>query len=113
MTKFELVDDEEYGLPKRLGQEDGTAYGWHDRWQVGTTPDGKYLTDYADWEARDLFEMIAKDHKAKQIEMAESLPIMSAEYQITETEGDTGETEWLQKFWSADPLQGGCRTSLD
>lgn len=114
MTKFELVDEKEFDLERSIfGKEDGTAFGFNDRWQVGLTPDQKYLTDYADWEARDLFEMISKDYKAKQIEMAESLPIMSAEYQITAIDGDQGEAEWLQRFWSADPLQGGCLTSLD
>lgn len=112
MTKFTLVDDREFDLPP-FGKEDGTSFGWQDRWQVGTTPDGKYLTDYADWEARDLFDMLAKDYKAKQIENVLSLPIMSAEYQITAVAGDKGEAEWLQAFWAADPLQGGCRTSLD
>lgn len=97
----------------RLGQEDGTSFGFFDRWQIGTTPDGNYLTDYADWEARDLFEMLAKDYKAKQMENVLSLPIMSAEYKITGGKGDTGEAEWLQAFWDADPLSGGCRTSLD
>lgn len=111
MTKFK-VEQVDVDLPP-LNREDGTSYGWFDRWQVGTTPDGKYLTDYSDWEARDLFEMIAKDYKAKQIENVLSLPIMSAEYQITAIEGDTGEAEWLQKFWAADPLQGGSLTSLD
>jgi hypothetical protein len=112
MTKFKLVDEDEYGLPT-LGKEDGTSFGWFDRWNVGQTPDGKYITDYADWEARDIFEMIAKDYKAKQIQNVLSLPIMSAEYQITPVDGDNGEAEWLQTYWAADPLQGGCRTSLD
>lgn len=113
MAKFKTVRDEDgLDLP-RLGVEDGTSFGWNDRWQVGTTPDGKYLTDYADWEARDLYDMIARDYKAKQIENALSLPIMSAEYQIVAVDGDSGEADWLQAFWAADPLQGGCRTSLD
>jgi hypothetical protein len=112
MTTFKMVKAGDEGLP-RLNQEDGTSFGFFDRWQIGTTPDGNYLTDYADWEARDLFEMLAKDYKAKQIENVLSLPIMSAEYQITPGKGDTGEAEWLKAYWDADPLQGGCRTSLD
>lgn len=113
MAKFRHLPEEDWTTLPPLGQEDGTAFGWNDRWQVGTTPDGKYLTDYSDWEARDLFDMIQRDYKAKQIENVLSLPIMSAEYQITPGEGDTGEAEWLQSFWAADPLQGGCITSLD
>jgi len=100
-----------FDLP-RLDQEDGTSYGWFDRWQVGTTPDGKLLTDFADWEARDLYDMIQKDYKARQIENVLTLPVMSAEYTITPVKGDSGESEWLNNYWNTDPLQGGCRTSL-
>lgn len=113
MSKFEVIRAEDgFDLPP-LNQEDGTSFGYADRWQVGMTPDGKYLTDYADWEARDIFDMISKDYKAKQIENVLSLPIMSAEYQITAGKGDTGEATWLQDYWDADFYQGGCRTSLD
>lgn len=114
MAKFQVVRDED-GLdaPTRFGIEKGTAFGWEDRWQIGMTTDGKYLTDYADWEARDLFEMIAKDYKARQIENVLTLPIMSAEYAIVPGKGDNGEAEWLKAYWEADPLNGGCRTSLD
>ena len=111
MAKFQIVKPE-VDLPV-FNREEGTAFGWFDRWQVGTTPDGKYITDYADWEARDLFEMLAKDYKAKQIENVLSLPVMSAEYSITGGKGDTGEAEWLNNFWEADPFQGGPITSLD
>lgn len=96
-----------------LGREDGTAYGYYDRLQVGTTPDGKLLTDYADWEARDIFDMLARDYKAKQIENVLSLPVMSAEHNIVPGEGDSGEAQWLKDYWHLDPLQGGCRTSLN
>jgi hypothetical protein len=113
MAKFEVVQSEVDLPARRLGQEDGTAFGWFDRWQIGTTPDGKYITDYADWEARDLFEMLAKDYKAKQIENVLSLPVMSAEPTIVPAKGDNGEAEWLNGFWEADPFQGGPMTSLD
>lgn len=104
--------DDGFDLP-RLGVEDGTSYGWFDRWHVGMTPDGKYLTDYSDWEARDMHEMLKKDYKAKQIENVLTLPITSAEHSIEASQGDKGEAEWLKKFWEADSLSGGCRTSLD
>lgn len=113
MSKLQVVRAEDgFDLPP-LGKEEGTSYGWFDRWQVGTTVDGKFLTDYSDWEARDLFEMLAKDYKARQMENVLSLPIMSAEYQIVPGKGDTGEAEWLRAYWEADRLNGGCRTSLD
>lgn len=113
MAKNKLVRAEDgFDLP-RLNQEDGTSYGWFDRWQVGTTPDGKFLTDYADWEARDLFEMLTKDYKSRQMENVLTLPILSAEYQITPADGGEAEAKWLNDYWMTDPLQGGCRTSLD
>lgn len=111
MTKFEVVEAD-IKIPP-LAREEGTAFGWFDRWMVGTTPDGKYITDYADWEARDLFEMLARDYKAKQIENVLSLPVMSAEWSIVGGKGDNGEAEWLNQFWEADPFQGGPVTSLD
>jgi hypothetical protein len=111
MTKFKVVEETDTLPP--LDREDGTSYGWFDRWSVGQTPDGKFTTDYADWEARDLFEMLGKDYKARQIENVLSLPIMSAEYQIVPAAGDSGEAEWLTAYWSADALTGGSQTSLD
>jgi hypothetical protein len=107
-----IRQEDGFNLPA-LNQEDGTSYGWFDRWNVGTTPDGKYLTDYSDWEARDMHEMLKKDYKAKQIENVLTLPISSAEYSIEPAKGDTGEAEWLKAFWEADNLSGGCATSLD
>jgi len=101
-----------WNLPP-LGQEDGTAFGWFDRWQVGTTPDGKLITDYADWEARDLYQMLQRDYKSRQMENALVLPIISAEHSIVEMKGDRGESEWLNTYMSADLLSGGMRTSLD
>jgi hypothetical protein len=111
MTKFK-VQAAETDLPP-LNLEEGTSYGWFDRWQVGQTLGGKFTTDYADWEARDLYEMLTKDYKARQIENVLSLPIMSAEYQIVPAPGDQGEAEWMNSYWSADPLSGGSITSLD
>lgn len=107
-----LRDEDGFNLPP-LNKEDGTTYGWFDRWQVGTTPDGKYLTDFSDWEARDLFEMLSKDYKARQIENVLGLPILSAEHTIVAAKGDHGEMEWLTGFWDQDHLNGGSRTPLD
>lgn len=111
MTKFQMVEASANIPP--LNREDGSSLGYFDRWQTGHTYDGKFTTDYADWEARDLFEMISKDYKARQIENVLSLPIMSAEYQIVPATDDNGEAAWLNAYWSADPLAGGSITSLD
>lgn len=113
-TKIVLDKAEDgWNLP-RLNQEEGTAFGWFDRWNMGTTPDGKYVVDLADWEARDMAEMLRKDYKSKQIENVLTLPVMSAEYTIIPGgPGDTGEAEWLKSYWETDAIMGGCRTSLD
>lgn len=115
MVKFK-VEDDEYGDLRNsdFGREEGASFGFNDRWQQSIIPGKKnYLTDYSDWEARDIYEMISKDYKSKQIENVLSLPIMSAEYQIVAGKGDSGEAEWLNSFWDADPMQGGSATSLD
>lgn len=105
-------EDDGFDLP-RLGIEDGTAFGYFDRWNmIGMDPKGKYITDTADWEARDMHEMLTKDYKAKQIENVLTLPLTSAEYSIVAAEGDTGEAKWLTSYWETDAFAGGCRTSL-
>lgn len=109
---LQVVREEDgFDLPK-LGREDGTAFGYFDRWNVGTSPDGKYLTDLSDWQARDMHEMLTKDYKSRQIENVLCLPIMSAEYDIVAADGDKGEAKWLKDYWEADAYSGGCRTSL-
>jgi len=114
MAKIQTIRaDDGFDLPP-LGVEDGTTFGWDARWNMlGGSPDGKYVTDLADWEARDMHEMLSKDYKAKQIENVLTLPITSAEHTIQPAKGDTGETEWLKSYWEADSFSGGCRTSLD
>lgn len=113
MATLQLVrEDDGFDLP-RLGVEDGTTFGYFDRWNLGMTADGKLVTDLSDWEARDMRDMLVKDYKSKQIENVLTLPITSAKYEIQPAEGDTGEAEWLKSFWDADPYMGGCRTSLD
>lgn len=104
--------DDGFDLP-RLGVEDGTTFGYFDRWNLGTTPDGKYVVDLSDWEARDMHEMLQKDYKAQQIEKVLSLPHTSATWTIQAVQGDKGEAEWLKSYWEADAFMGGCRTSLD
>lgn len=112
MAELQVIHEEDgFNLPP-LGREDGSAFGWFDRWNVGTTPDGKFITDLSDWEARDMHEMLTKDYKSQQIENVLSLPITSAEYTIGPAKGDKGEAEWLNNYWQADVFAGGCRTSL-
>lgn len=113
MAKVQLIrEDDGFDLP-RLGVEDGTTFGWEDRWNLGTDISGKYVTDLSDWAARDMFEMLTKDYKARQIENVLTLPILSATYAIQPGKGDSGEAKWLQTYWETDAFSGGCRTSLD
>lgn len=112
MAIKEIRSDDGFDLP-RLNVEDGSAFGWFDRWNIGMSPDGKYATDLADWEARDMHEMLTKDYKAQQMERVLALPITSAEYAIQPDVDDNGEAEWLKSFWSTDPFNGGCESSLD
>lgn len=116
------VDDETDGYyganvhplkKKDMGQEQGNSFGYFDRLLYGFDPVDGVAVDYSDWEARDLFEMFGRDYKSKQIDNVLSLPILSAERSITPAKGDKGEAEWLQAFWDADPLNGGCKTSLE
>lgn len=112
MARLQVVHDEDgFDLPK-LGVEEGSSYGWFDRWNIGMTPDSKYVVDLSDWEARDMHGMLTKDYKAKQIENVLTLPITAAEYTIQPVKGDKGECEWLRNYWDTDALSGGCRTSL-
>jgi len=101
-----------FNLPP-LNREDGTAYGWFDQWSMNVSIDGKYVTDYSDWEARDLFEMLSKDYKARQMENVLTLPITSAERTIVAVDGDNGEAKWLTEYWDTDAISGGCRTPLN
>lgn len=112
-SRLQVVrEDDGFDLP-RLGVEDGTTFGYFDRWNLGTTPDGKYVVDLSDWEARDMAEMLTKDYKAQQIEKVLSLPIMSANYDIVPGgTSDKGEAAWLKSYWEADAFAGGCRTTL-
>lgn len=113
MARLQVVrEDDGFDLP-RLNVEDGTTFGFNDRWNLGTTPDGKNVVDMSDWTARDMHEMLTKDYKASQIARVLSLPIISAEWTIIEAKGDKGEAEWLKEYWTADHLSGGCRTALD
>jgi hypothetical protein len=98
--------------PPPFNKEEGSAFGWNDRMFFGWSQDGAVF-DYGDWAARDMVKMMEKDYKAKQIESVLSLPIMSAERQIKGIKGDKGETEWMQGYWEADPVDGGCETDLD
>lgn len=112
-TKAVLIRaDDGFDLPK-LGLEDGTAFGYFDRWNMSMTRDDKYVTDLSDWEARDMHEMLTKDYKSKQIENVLTLPVTSAEYTIQPADGDKGEAAWLKSYWDTDKFSGGCRTSLD
>lgn len=95
----------------KLDQEDGSAFGWFDRMFFGWSDN--VVFDYADWEARDLEPFLRKDYKARQIQNVLQLPISSAEWTITPAKGDSGEYDWLQAKWDADPINGGCKTPLD
>lgn len=113
MSKAKLIREEDgFDLPP-LNKEEGTSFSWEDRWQVGQTADGKYLTDFSDWEARDMFEMLGKDYKARQMESVLSLPILRAKKSIVAAKGDKGEAKWMQDYWDTDFFSGGSRTSLD
>lgn len=108
-AQLQVVDDG-FNLPP-LNVEDGSEFGWFDRLLFGWR-DGMVF-DYGDWEARDIYEMMKKDYKARQLENALALPITSAERQIMPAKGDKGEHEWLHNFWQLDALNGGCKTPLD
>lgn len=114
MAKLQVVrEDDGFDLP-RLGQEDGSVFGFFDQWNMGADPTGKFITDLSDWEARDMHDMLGKDYKAQQIEKVLSLPILSAERTIVSGgPGGEAEAKWLQEYWAADRFSGGCRTSLD
>lgn len=107
-----LRADDGWEKPPKFNIEQGSAFGWNDRLFYGWTEDGAVF-DYGDWEARDLIEMMKRDYKAKQIENVLALPIMSATYQMQSIKGDKGELDWMEGYWDADPIDGGCKTPLD
>lgn len=94
-----------------LDKEEGSEFGFFDRMLFGWR-DGK-IFDYADYEARDLYEMLARDYRARQMEAVLTLPITSAERSIVAADGDKGDAEWLKQYWETDAYKGGCKTSLD
>jgi hypothetical protein len=110
MAASVVTNTDGFNLPP-LDKEDGSSFGWFDRLVFGWR-DGKVF-DYSDWEARDLYEMLKKDYKARQIENVLALPIISATRSITKAKGDKGEYEWLQNYWDHDRFNGGCKTPLD
>lgn len=105
-----LAAEDGFNLPP-LNKEEGSEFGWFDRLLFGWR-DGMVF-DYGDWEARDLYEMFAKDYKAAQLEKVLSLPVLAAERSITPAKGDKGEAEWLTAYWETDHMSGGCKTPLD
>lgn len=107
--KPDMVEDG-WNLPS-LNQEEGSPFGWYDRLLFGWR-DGMVF-DYGDWEARDLYEMMGKDYKARQLENVLTLPFISATHNNVAAKGDKGEMEWLNNFWEQDHLNGGCRTPLN
>lgn len=110
-TSVVVAAEDRFGKAPTPNQELGTEYGFFDRMFYGFQ-DGMVF-DYGDWEARDVEELMRRDYKARQIDNVLTLPIMSASRNITAGKGDTGEAEWLQNYWDLDPLNGGCKTSLD
>ncbi|MGH3502028.1 MAG: phage portal protein family protein [Nocardioidaceae bacterium] len=100
-----------FNLPK-LNKEEGTSFGYDDRWNVGMTPDGKNIVDMSDWEARDLEDMLRKGYKAQQLSRVLTLPLLSAEYTIEPADDDNGQAKWLKSYWETSPLSGGCQTPL-
>lgn len=112
---LKLVRDNEYDrMPSKgdYGKEDGSTFGWFDRLMFGYR-DG-LIFDYGDWEARDLYEMMQKDYKARQLENVLALPVLSAERSIIPGKGNQASqiTEWLTNYWETDPLNGGCKDPL-
>lgn len=108
--------EDRFGALPALDREDGTPWSYHDRMFAGWR-DGKVF-DYSDWTARDLETMMKKDYKARQIEAALTFPTIRAQRQILPAKGDSGEADFLNKFWNADEqeiddLNGGCETPLD
>lgn len=97
--------------PPPLGVELGSSFGYQDRLFYGWQ-DGDVL-DYGDIKAQDMSGMFKRDYQARKIESALALPIMSAERHLEGVKGDTGEHDWLEGYWEADPFEGGCKTELD
>lgn len=113
MTSAKIIPlggDDEFIRASDLEQEQGTSFGWFDRMLFGW--DNGQVTDYTDWEARDLHEMLAKDYKSRQLEQVLALPVTSADREITANVGDKGEQAYLQSFWELDQIDGGCREDL-
>lgn len=109
MTVQLLAEGDSFSVP--LDKEEGSEFGWFDRLLFGWR-DGKVF-DYGDWEARDIYEMLARDYRARQLENVLVQPILAAERDIVPADGDSGECEWLKEFWKLDHLNGGCKTSLE
>lgn len=108
--KGKIADGGGINLPP-LDQEDGTSFGWNERMFLGFR-DGDVF-DYSDWEARDIYEMMKRDYKSRQLESVLSLPIVSATHSIVPSKNDAGEAEWLTDYWDHDQFNGGCDTGLD
>ena len=100
-----------------IDNEQGSQFGWFDRLLFGYR-DG-LIFDYGDWEARDLYEMMQKDYKARQLENVLVLPVMSATRSIIpgssggQSGSQAGEVcDWLTNYWDADSFAGGCKDPL-
>lgn len=107
-----MPDVDGWGEPPPFNEESGSAFGWDDRLFYGWDEKGAVF-DYGDFEARDLVEMMKRDYQAKKMENVLSLPIMSTEHTISGGKKDKGELDWLEGFWEADPINGGCKNPLD
>lgn len=109
---------ESYALNRKdINNEQGSQFGWFDRLLFGYR-DG-LIFDYGDWEARDLYEMMQKDYKARQLENVLVLPVMSAERQIIPGNAGGSDTatagkvcDWLTNYWETDAFAGGCKDPL-
>lgn len=112
MARLQVVKSEDgWNLPPIDRAEAGSEFGWLDRLFYGWR-DGKVFS-YDDWEARDLQEFLSKDYKGRQIDLALTLPQVSATNTISAAPKDHGEFELLGAYFDADNLGDGCDTPLD
>lgn len=106
----ELTEDEMKDQVDTRGVIDGSAIDWRDETYIdprtGTQWDG------GDLFARDMAEMLTRNHRAKAIELALTQPIKRATWKLVPGEGDSGEAKDTEEKLRRTRRAGGPITPI-
>lgn len=112
LASSDAPDEAPTGTPR------GTPFDWTDSTYFALdmdagqgSADGR-LYDFMEWESRDMITMLQRDHRAKTVELALTLPLLAAKGSIKPAKGDKGEAADMQQRLQTPVESGGMETPL-